>query len=71
MTEERKYNLSSEDAIQEMNLQLEKMKEEEDRNQLSELSPDDAYEAGYASAIFDFKHYTGPDPRTTKEGSAS
>lgn len=58
-----KYHLSPEEALAEMRLQLAKMEAETDRNQLKELTPDDAFEKGYAAAIFDFAHYTGPSPR--------
>lgn len=61
---DRKYNLSLDEVIPELEGQLAKMRAEPNRNQLSELSPDDAYEKGYEVAIFDLKHYTGPAPTT-------
>jgi hypothetical protein len=70
--DDRKFNMSPEEAIAEMDAQLAKMRAEKDRNQLSDMTPDDAYEAGYASALFDYRHLTGPDPRdqdTNKENS--
>lgn len=65
MTEETnpKYNLSIIEAITEMEVQLAKMRAETDRTQLSDMDPDTAFEQGYAVAIFDLKHLTGPNPR--------
>ncbi len=58
---EQKYDLSSEEALTEMDAQLEQMKSHP-RGELSELDPDTAFEKGYEVAIFDFRHYTGPAP---------
>lgn len=60
---EPKFNLSPEEAIAEMKIQLEKMRAERDRAQLKDISSDDAYELGYETALFDYAHLTGPDPR--------
>lgn len=60
-----KYNLSPDEAIAEMQAQLEKMRSETDREQLKDISSDDAYELGYETALFDYRHLTGPDPRET------
>lgn len=61
----RKFNLSLPEAIVEMEAQLAKWRAETDRNQLKDMSADEALERGYEIAIFDLKHYTGPDPRET------
>ena len=66
-TEKPKYNLTLPEAIKEMEGQLAKMRADEDREQLKGMSPDDALERGYEIAIFDLKHYTGPNPREKKE----
>lgn len=58
-----KYNLSPAEAIAEMGVQLAKMRAETDRDQLKDISADDAYELGYETALFDYRHLTGPDPR--------
>lgn len=58
-----KYNLTAPEALAEMDIQLEKMRAETDREQLKELDSDSAFEKGYEVAIFDFRHFTGPDPR--------
>ena len=57
-----KYNLTPEEAIAEMREQLKKMRAETDREQLTDISSDDAYELGYETAIFDYVHLTGPNP---------
>jgi hypothetical protein len=62
---DRKYNLTSEEAANEMDAQLAKMRADTNREQLKELSADDAFEKGYEIAIFDLRHFIGPDPRTT------
>ena len=59
---DQKFNLSPEEIVVELQKQLAKMQAETDRNQLKDLSPDDAFEKGYEAAIFDFRHYTGPSP---------
>lgn len=58
-----KFDLTPEEAIAEMRAQLEKMRAESDRAQLKDISADDAYELGYETALFDYAHLTGPDPR--------
>lgn len=58
-----KYNLSPEEAVAEMQVQLDKMRSESNRQQLLDISSDDAYELGYEAALFDYRHLTGPDPR--------
>lgn len=58
-----KYNLTPDEAIAEMVVQLEKMRAEPDREQLKDILSDDAYELGYETALFDYLHLTGPDPR--------
>lgn len=60
----RKFNLTLEQALPELDAQLLKMRAQEDRTELTRtgMSPDDAMELGYESAIFDLRHYTGPDP---------
>lgn len=61
-----KFNLTPEEAITEMeDVQLPKMRAETDREQLKDIDADTAYELGYETAIFDYKHLTGPDPRET------
>lgn len=62
---ELRFNLPPDEAIKEMQAQLEKMRDEADRNQLKDISADDAYELGYETALFDYRHLTGPDPRET------
>ncbi len=57
-----KYNLTLDEAVAEMKVQLAKMRAETDRDQLKGMNPDDAYEQGYEVAIFDLLHLTGPAP---------
>lgn len=59
---DRKFNLSPEEALTEMDGQLANMRTHP-RGELKELDPDTAFEKGYEVALFDFRHYTGPDPR--------
>lgn len=61
----QKFNLTPEEAIAEMEVQLAKMRAEIDRHQLKDISSDDAYELGYETALFDYRHLTGPNPRET------
>jgi hypothetical protein len=56
------FNLSPEDAIAEMQVQLEKHRAEEDRDQLKNITPDDAFDIGYETALFDYRSLTGPNP---------
>lgn len=63
MAPEPKYNLTLDEAVAEMKVQLAKMRAETDREQLKGLNPDDTYEMGYEAAIFDLQHLTGPNPR--------
>ena len=66
-----KFELTPEEIVIELQKQLAKMRAETDRNQLSDLTPDEAFERGYEVAIFDLKMLLGPDPRTAnKETSA-
>lgn len=58
---EPKYNLSTDEAIVELEVQHKKMKAEP-RGELPNVDPDTAFELGYEVAIFDLKHLTGPDP---------
>jgi len=63
-TPSRKFNLSLEEAMKEMEGQLANMREHP-RGELEGMDPDTAFEKGYEIALFDLRHYTGPDPRTT------
>lgn len=65
-----KYNLSARLALIEMRKQLRKMRAETDRQQLKDMSPDDAYEAGYESAITDLDVLSGRDPKTIHNDAA-
>lgn len=56
------YNLTPAEAVTHLQAQLRKMKAEANRKQLKGIKPDDAFEMGYAAAIFDLTHYTGPSP---------
>lgn len=58
----KKYNQTPAEAIAEMRVQLLKMRAETDRDQLKDVSADDALELGYEYAIFDYDHLTGPNP---------
>lgn len=58
----KKYNQTPAEAIAEMRVQLLKMRAEPDRDQLKDVSSDDALEIGYELAIFDYDHLTGPNP---------
>lgn len=61
------YNVTTvEEMLPLLDAQLTKMRAETDRNQLKEVSADDAYELGYETAIFDARHYSGDDPRVVK-----
>ena len=55
--------LSPSRAISQMEDDLGVMREEEDRTQIKtthpELTVDEAFELGYYTAIWDYKHYTG------------
>lgn len=61
---DRKFDLSLPEAIEEMEGQLANMRTHP-RGELGELDPDTAFEKGYEVALFDLRHYTGPDPRLT------
>lgn len=56
------YNLTPAAAVTLLREQLRKMKAETNREQLVGIDPDTAFEMGYAAAIFDLTHYTGPSP---------
>lgn len=58
----RKYNLTPDEAIVELKAQLTNMRTHP-RGELAGEDPDDTFEKGYELAIFDYEHYTGPDPR--------
>lgn len=60
---DKKYNLTPDEAIAEMKVQLAKMRAETNRAQLTDIDSDSAYELGYETALFDYAHLTGPDPR--------
>lgn len=62
---DKKYDLTPDEAIVEMNVQLVKMRSETDREQLVDIDSDTAYELGYEAALFDYRHLTGPNPRET------
>ena len=49
-----------------MRRELDKMRAEEDRDQLAGMNPDDAFELGYYNAIIDLEMFTGPDPKDNK-----
>lgn len=66
----KRYDLTPSEALEEMDVQLRKMRAETNRSQLRRMSPDDAYEAGYEAAIADFEHFTGPDPKITYDDAA-
>ena len=59
-----KYDLSLPEAITEMEAQLANMRTHP-RGELGDVDPDTAFEQGYEVALFDLKHFTGPDPRKT------
>lgn len=50
-------------AISQMESDLKAMRDEEDRKQIKKTHPeitvDSAFELGYYTAIWDYKHYTG------------
>jgi len=50
------------EALIELQAQLDKMRAETDREQLKDLSPDDAFEHGYAACLMDLRSLTGPAP---------
>ena len=58
----KKFNQTPAEAIAEMRVQLLKMRAEPDRDQLKDVSADDAFEIGYEYALFDYDHLTGPNP---------
>lgn len=60
---QRKFNLSPEDAVAEMHDILERMRGEADREQLKDIDADTAFELGYETALFDYRHLTSEDPR--------
>lgn len=57
------YNLTAEEALVQIRVQLSKMEAETDRSQLIGVDPDRAYEMGYAGAVLDLDILTGPDPQ--------
>lgn len=61
-----KYNLSSAQAVAELRDVLALMEAEEDRNQLTAITADEAYERGFAYAIAAFESLTGPAPKEKK-----
>lgn len=69
-TPKPKYNLTAQQAITEMRVQLAKMQAEADREQLKGSSPDDAFEMGYTLAIADLVSLTGPDPKVEYNDAA-
>ena len=60
---EPQYDLTLAEAIPRLEQELEKSRADPDRNQLTAMKPDDAWDEGYASCIADLKSLTGPDPK--------
>ena len=58
------FNLTIPQAIARMQEELESMRTHP-RGELGDVDPDTAFEQGYEVALFDLKHFTGPDPRKT------
>lgn len=56
------HELTPADALKVMREVLDHMRSETDRNQLSHMTPDDAFEAGFEYALGAFESLTGPDP---------
>lgn len=58
----QKYTLTVEHAILALEAQLAEFVAETDRSQLTGIAPDQAYELGYESAIFDLRKLHNPSP---------
>jgi len=56
------FDLSPEDAVTQMQKNLDEMREDTLRDQLKDIDSDTAYELGYETALFDYRHLTGPNP---------
>lgn len=65
------YNLPLPTAISRLKDLLARMQAEEDREQLKGMSPDDAFERGYALCIRDLESLTGPDPKVEYNDAVS
>jgi hypothetical protein len=59
---EPQYELTLAEAIPRLEEELAKAKADPDRNQLTAMSPDDAYDEGYGACLTDLKSLTGPNP---------
>lgn len=57
------YNLPLDKAIEVLEAQVEKHRNEGETPQVKDMTPDDAWVVGYATLLHDLKSLTGPDPR--------
>lgn len=57
----KKHDLSAPEAIEEMKGELKRLQALPD--ELSDITPDEAFNHGYNVAIHDFQSYTSPNPR--------
>lgn len=59
------YNQNLAQVIPSLETVLAEMRAAPDRAELTDVTPDDAFELGYETAIFDLKRFTGDDPLET------
>lgn len=57
-----KFDQTPAEALVLLKEELEKMRGQKDREQLKDISSDDALEIGYELAIRDYESLTGPNP---------
>jgi hypothetical protein len=58
----KQFDLTLEEALPRLDAELLKHRAETDREQLKDISSDDAYDLGYELAIQDLRSLTGPNP---------
>ena len=63
-----RFNLTPDDALLELEKNLKTFKEQttDGKQQLGTMGPDEAFDYGYAAAIFDYRQLTGPAPDWAK-----
>lgn len=62
-----RFNLTPDEALAELEKHLRELRGQTDTGpQLADMTPDAAFDAGYAAAIFDYKQLTAPAPEWVK-----
>jgi hypothetical protein len=56
------YNLSLPDALERLEVEVEKNHTQTNTPELEGMTPDEAYDVGYETALRDIKSLTGPNP---------